>query len=202
MPDRLRYLIGGQIAASDINYEFNRSETAYFNIYDARNGNYGAINEASGYRPTANGQSGYAWSHWWGYTHSSGYPTLWLKQNEALSDMNVRLQHYNVYGAFLYDNWYFWCTPAGHTGAAGCGSDWLDWKAYAGITLRAFDSINILFNQFDGTYNPTLPYLKGVYSTARGWLYLWDYDAANIQRFTGNFQIYSNERIEVYATQR
>ena len=200
MPDTLRYLIGGQISANDINLEFNRSGTAAFDIYSARNGSYGAINEASGYRPTANGQSGYEWNDWWGYTHSSGYPTLYLKQNEALTDMNVRLQHYNVYGTLTYDNWYFWCTPTGHLGY--CGTDWLDWKAYAGVTLRAFDTINILFYQFNGTYNPTLPYLKGVYSTARGWLYLWDYDAANIERFTGNFQIYSSERIEVQAVQR
>jgi hypothetical protein len=189
----------GQVAASDINAEFGRG--GYWTIYDARNGSYGAINDASGYRPTANGQNGYSFSHWRGYRHNAGYPSLFLTQNEALTDMNVRLQHYNVYGAFLYDNWYFWCTPGGHFGGS-CDGSFLDWRAYSGISLRADDTINILFNQFDGTYNPTLPYLKGVYSNQRGWLYLWDYDAANIQRFTGNFVVNSSERLDVYAIQR
>ena len=188
----------GQVAASDINSEFGRGATSYFTINDARNGSYGAINDASGYRPTANAQNGYAFSHWRGYQHNSAYPTLYLEQNEAYTDMNTRLQHYNVYGGLTYDNWYFWCTPTGHLGY--CGTGFLDWKAYAGITLRANDTINILFYQFDGTYNPTTQYLKGVYSHRTGtWLYLWNYDAANIERFTGNFVVYSGERLDVYA---
>jgi hypothetical protein len=52
---------GGQIAASDINAEFGRG--GQMGMYEARNGYYGTINDASGPRPggpSRSTNSGYA----------------------------------------------------------------------------------------------------------------------------------------------
>ena len=86
----------GQVAASDINAEFGRG--GQMGIWEARNGYYGGINDASGYRPTANGQSGYAYSEWRGYFGGASRPYVYIFKYEANGSCSIRLYKYNVYG--------------------------------------------------------------------------------------------------------
>ncbi len=196
MPDRLRYLVGGQIAASDINYEFNRGETSYFDIWTARNGGYGGINDSSGRRPTANGQDGYAFSHWWGYTHSASRPYVYIFKYEAQASCSIRLYKYNPYGgADWSERWYFYNIGPWHD--ASNGGDGSNGPA---APARMDDRITFLWNHFGwGNYWKTT--YKAVYSPIRGNILYWGCDPAGYQRYGEVNPIWSGEPLYTYAVE-
>lgn len=151
----------GQIAASDINKEFGRAGASQFSMYDARNGNYGAINQASGKRPTANGQSGYGWHDWWSYNHGASYPTIYVYESEPTADTNMRFYAYNNYGTnYINEYWYYTNTYS------NLASD-------TGTTIRENDQIDVLWAWFGWGDYYTYTY-KRVYSYSRGYLYVGD----------------------------
>jgi hypothetical protein len=188
--------LSGQISLADIGFAVDRSWGSTVGIYEARNGIYAAINNNSSYRPTANGQSGYAFSHWYGYDKDAVRPRIFLRQSEAYNDTNSRLQLRDVYGNNYYDNWYFWCTPGGHDGS-GCDTSFLNWGAYTGQTIRSIDYFNVYFYKFDYTYNPYWPMWRSIVSDQRGTLADWNGDASLNSRFyESNFR--SGELIYCY----
>jgi hypothetical protein len=72
---------GGQIAASDINYELRGWYYYQMGMYEARNGYYGGINDCSGPRPggpSRSTNSGYAYSDWWGYQHNASCSPIYI----------------------------------------------------------------------------------------------------------------------------
>jgi hypothetical protein len=152
----------GQIAASQINTELGRSASAGISIYAARNGLYVAINEASGKRPTANGQSGYAWSHWYSYNHSAAYPIIYVYENEPTADTNMRFYANDNYGnRYLSDFWYFY-----NTSGTNVATD-------SGTTIRVNDEIGVSWIWF-GWGDPNTYTYKRVYSYSRGFLFIGD----------------------------
>ena len=188
MGDRLRYIVGGQIAASDINTEFNRG--GYFSIWDARNGYYGGINDASSYRPTANGQSGYAYSHWWGYTHSASRPYVYIYKYEANASCSIRLYKYNVYGgADWSEQWYFYNT-----------GPWTNASDVTGVPARMDDRLTILWNHFNWG-DPNRNTYKVAYSNVRGNVINFGCDRAGTQRYGEINPLWSGESIYVYAVE-
>jgi len=141
MPDRLRYIVGGQIAASDINEELNRG--GQMAIWEARNGYYGGINDASGYRPFANGQSGYEYNDWWGYTHSASRPYVYIFKYEAEVSVSIRLYKYNPYGGQEWgEQWYFYNT-----------GPWTNASDVTGVPVRMDDRVTFLWNHFGSVTN-------------------------------------------------
>lgn len=175
----------GTIRASQINTEFGRSSSASMSIYSARNGNYGAINQASGLRPTANGKSGYQWSHWYGYNHSASYPIIYVYENEPTADTNMRFHAYDNYGNnYLSDFWYFY-----NTSGTNLASD-------SGTTIRANDQINCTWIWF-GWGDPNTYTYKRVYSYSRGYLYIGD--GATSTQVDTTFYPQSGESIECQA---
>jgi hypothetical protein len=195
MPDRLRFLVGGQIAASDINFEFNRGETSYFDIWTARNGGYGGINDSSGYRPTANGQDGYAFSHWWGYTHSASRPYVYIFKQENNASCSIRLYKYNPYGAAEWsERWYFF--------TIGPWQDASQADGYNGAVtpVRMDDRLTFLWNHF-GWGNPWQPTYKAVYSPFRGNLLYWGCDPVIYQRYGEVNPIWGGEPLYVYSVE-
>ena len=97
---------GGQIAASQINAEFGRG--GQMGMFEARNGYYGAINDASGPRPggpSRNTNSGYAYSDWWGYQHNAQYSPIYLYIIENSADADVRVRRYWFNGDWVCKNW-------------------------------------------------------------------------------------------------
>jgi len=193
MPDRLRYIVGGTIAASDINTEFNRG--GYFTIWDARNGSYGGINDASSYRPTANGQSGYAFSHWWGYTHSASRPRVFIHKYEANASCSIRLYKYNVYGAAEWsERWYFYNTGpwTDASGAApGLGPAEL---------VRMDDRITFYWYTF-GWGNMSQRTFKAVYSNVRGYIIDYGCDPVSNARYAEVNPIWSGESLYCYSVE-
>ena len=190
MPDRLRYLVGGQIAASDINYEFNRGETSYFDMYTARNGGYGGINDASGYRPTANGQSGYEWNDWWGYTHSASRPYVYIFSNEGNADCNIRLYKWNPYGGQEWgEQWYFYNT-----------GPWTNASDVTGIPARMDDRLSVYWYSF-GWGNQWQPTFKAVYSNVRGYIIYYGCDPVIYARYNEVNPIWSGESLYCYQVE-
>jgi hypothetical protein len=182
----------GQVAASDINAEFGRG--GYFDLNTARNGGYGGINDASGYRPTANGQNGYAFSHWRGYFHGASRPYVYIFKYEANASCSIRLYKYNPYGGTDWsERWYFyntgpWTDAAGS--APGLGPvEGVRWE----------DTLTFLWNHF-GWGNPWQPTYKHVYSTARGNFLSWGCDPAIYQRY-GEAKAFSGEVFYVYSVE-
>lgn len=149
----------GEIRASVIGAEFGRAEGTIFSIYDARNGSYGAINNCSGKRPTANGQSGYEFSDWRGYDHNASCPTILTYMFENSSDVNIRYYAYDNYGVnYINEFWYY-----GNVKGANLASD-------TGTTIRQNDQIDVLWAWlgWGDYYQYTKKY---VYSASRGILY-------------------------------
>jgi len=152
----------GTITAAQINSEFGRGSTATMSIYDARNGSYGAINNASGKRPTANGQTGYAWSNWWGYDNGASFPTIYIYEEEAQADTNVRIYAWNNYGVnYISELWFF------YSGTYNLASE-------SGQTIRQNDQIQALWSWLNGWGSGSTYTYKRVYSTSRGYLYIGD----------------------------
>ena len=178
----------GQIAASNINNEFSRGSTTQFSMYDARNGNYGAINNASGFRPTANGQSGYAWSHWWGYNHTCLTPIVYTMLYEPYVGINVRYYVYDAYGNNIINEFWYYSNTSGYQSLA---SD-------TGVTIRTQNSVQILWNP-DGWGSGNI--YKQVYSFPDG-VYIYNlYEDAYIQRlftFTIN-PAYTAKNVRYYV---
>ena len=142
-----------------INTELNRGgEMA---IWQARNGYYGAINDSSGYRPFANGQSGYEYNDWWGYTHSASRPYVYIFKYEANASCSIRLYKWNPYGSAEWsERWYFYNTgPWTDASGAAPGVD-------PAAPARMDDRITFLWNHF-GWGNPWQPTYKAVYSPIR-----------------------------------
>lgn len=153
----------GQLATSAINSELGRSSTSQFSMYSARNGSYGAINDASGYRPTANGQSGYEWSDWRGYCHSCVYPIVYTDLYEPSVGINVRYYVYDPYGNnVISEFWYY-----SNTFGANLSSD-------TGVTLRSQYYFQVLWSPdywgsgsiYKQVFNTTDGYLLNVYEDA------------------------------------
>lgn len=149
----------GGLSSTVINSEFGRSSQAQMSIYAARNGSYGAINDASGRRPTANGQSGYAWSHWYGYQHNATYPTIYVNESEAYADVNIYVAIDNPYGgSVLGGYWYFF------GGVYNVATD-------RGITIRQGDAIYAQWSHLGGWGDPNTYTTKTVTSNQRGTIY-------------------------------
>ena len=194
MPDRLRYLVGGTIAASDINTEFNRG--GYFSIWDARNGNYGGINDASSYRPTANGQSGYEFNDWWGYTHSASRPYVYIFKYEAQASCSIRLYKWNVYGGTEWsERWYFYNIGPWHD-ASGGG----DGNNSPAAPARMDDRISFYWYTF-GWGNMSKTTYKAVYSNVRGNIIYYGCDAVSNARYAEVNPIWSGEYLYCYSVE-
>jgi hypothetical protein len=152
----------GTISASQINTEFGRSASSNMSINAARNGSYGAINNASGKRPTANGQTGYSWSNWYSYNHSASFPIIYVYLNEPTVDTNMRFFANDNYGnRYLSDFWYFFSTSG-----TNLASD-------SGTTIRENDEIGITWFWF-GAGDPNVYTYKRIYSYSRGFLFIGD----------------------------
>ena len=150
----------GQVAASDINSELGRPYYYTMGIYEARNGYYGGINDRSGYRPYANGQSGYAYSDWRGYNGSASRPYLYCFLQESAVDVNMRFYLYNVYGGnYLSEAWFF-----------GSVGPWVEVADNWGVTLRAGDTVNVYWHWFGWGYYYEYIYVA-IYSTYYGNIY-------------------------------
>jgi hypothetical protein len=152
----------GTISASQINTEFGRSASSNMSINAARNGSYGAINNASGKRPTANGQTGYSWSNWYSYNHSASFPIIYVYESEPTADTNMRFFANDNYGVnYLSDFWYFFSTSG-----TNVATD-------SGTTIRENDQIGVSWIWF-GWGDPNTYTYKRVYSYSRGYLFIGD----------------------------
>jgi len=149
----------GGLSSTNINAEFGRSTQLQMSIHAARNGAYGAINDASGKRPTGNGQSGYAWSHWRGYNHAATYPTLYVLESEAYADVNIQISIDNSYGVnILSGAWYFF------GGTFNVASD-------HGITIRGGNSIFAMWAHLGGWGDPNTYTTKIITTNQRGTIF-------------------------------
>jgi hypothetical protein len=187
--------IGGEISAGQINNEFGRGFGSYFDIWTARNGGYGGINDASGYRPTAAG-SGYAFSDWWGYFHSASRPYVYIFKYEGGGSCSIRLYKFNVYGgADWAERWYFYNIGPWHD--ASGGGDGNNGPA-AGV--RTNERITFLWNHF-GWGNPWQNTYKAVYSPFRGTFISWGCDPVVYQRYAEVSGVISGEAFYVYSVE-
>lgn len=151
--------IGGQIAASDINSEFGRPYYYQIGMYEARNGWYGGINDASSRRPYGDyvggkTNSGYAYSDWWGYCHGCSYVNVYQALYEGSADADTCVRRWNFQYEYIADAW-----------------AWYNQWSYA-HQARAGDQ---LYAYYDGNVSwgwGGVTSLHGVYSTYRGWLHL------------------------------
>ena len=175
----------GEVAASALSQEFNRG-IAEFNLNTARNGGYGGINNASGYRPTANGQSGYEYDDWRGYFHNASHPNVYVFVQESVVDTNIYVQRTSPYGGTEWAGWFF-----GNTGP------WTDTGSNFGSPIRVNDNIYLQWSWF-GWGDPNKGVFKYVDSNQRGVIASWGCDPAQIQRAT-SFNPFSGEQIYCYA---
>jgi hypothetical protein len=152
---------GGQIAASDINYELRGWYYYQMGMFEARNGYYGAINDASGPRPGGPGRntnSGYAYSDWWGYQHNASYSPIYLYIIENSADADVRVRRYWFNGDWVGE-WWAWAT------------DWGDSRGNGVYTYaRVGDQCNAWFDANVDWGNGWANCYKNVYSNYRGYL--------------------------------
>lgn len=176
----------GEVAASALSQEFNRGVTTW-DIWYARNGYYGGINDASGYRPTANGQSGYEYLHWRGYYHNASRPYVYAFLQESAVDVNLRFYKWNPYGGNeLSEAWFF-----GNTGP------WTDVGANWGVSMRVNDRVQVLWNWFGwGSYWKGV--YKAVYSNQRGTFIYYGCDPAGYQR-VNEFILQNGELVYCYG---
>lgn len=175
----------GGLSSTVINSEFGRSTQAQMSINAARNGSYGAINAASGKRPTANGQSGYAWSHWRGYNHGATYPTVYITEQENYADTNVYFYINDNYGNnILGGYWYFF------------GGTW-NVASDRGITIRENDGIYVQWAFLGGWGDGNTYTSKYVTTNQRGTIFSAGGPTSVTQEFT--FYPQSGEVINVYA---
>jgi hypothetical protein len=183
----------GQVAASDINAEFGRG--GYMTIWDARNGNYGGINDASGYRPTANGQSGYAFSDWRGYNHGASRPYVYIFKYEANASCSIRLYKWNVYGGNEWsERWYFYNTgPWTNASGPAPGLDPV-------VGVRTGDRLSFYWYHF-GWGNQNQPTYKHVYSIYRGAVLNWGCDPVINARYGEVSGVQSGEVFYVYSVE-
>lgn len=187
----------GQIAASDISSEFGRGVT-YFDIYTARNGGYGAINDASGYRPNAphDGRSGYGWHDWWGYHHGASRPYVYIFKYEAGGSCSIRLYKYNPYGiAEWAERWYFYNIGPWHD-ASGGG----DGYNGASTGVRTNDRLTFYWYSF-GWGNFYQYTFKAVYSTYRGYVLSWGCDPVGFERYGEVSGVQSGEVFYTYSVE-
>lgn len=153
----------GQIAASQINTELGRSSTAQMSIVSARNGSYATINDASGFRPTAGPNYGYAYSDWYGYCQGCVYPVIFTELYEPYVGINVRYYAYNAYGVEVINEFWYYSNTTG----ANLSND-------TGVTIRTNYSIQVLWNPdywgsgsiYKQVFNTTDGYLLNVYEDA------------------------------------
>jgi hypothetical protein len=150
--------IGGQIAASDINAEFGRG--GQMGMFEARNGYYGGINDASSRRPFgdyvgAKTNNGYAYSDWWGYQHNASYSNVYQSLYEGSADADTAVRRWNFQYDYISDAWAF-------------SNQW----SYA-HQARAGDQLYAYFDGNVGWGWGGVRSLHGVYSTYRGWLHLY-----------------------------
>jgi hypothetical protein len=184
----------GQVAASDINAEFGRG--GQIDINTARNGGYGGINDASGYRPTANGQSGYAFSDWRGYFHGASRPYVYIFKYEAGGSCSIRLYKYNVYGgADWAERWYYYNIGPWHD--ASGGGDGANGPA-AG--LRTGETVTFLWSHF-GWGNYYQYTYKAVYSPYRGNVIYFGCDPVGFQRYGEVYGVQSGEVFYTYSVE-
>lgn len=177
----------GEVAASAINAEFGRG--GQMAIWEARNGYYGGINDASGYRPTAQG-GGYAYSDWRGYYHGASRPYVYIFKYESQASCSIRLYKYNVYGgADWAEQWYFYNT-----------GPWTNASDVTGIGVRTGDRVTFLWNHFGwGNYWKTT--YKAAYSIYRGNVLYWGCDPAGYQRYGEIGGMQSGEVIYTYSVE-
>jgi hypothetical protein len=184
----------GSVAASDLSIEFNRGVT-YFDIYTARNGGYGAINDASGYRPTVSG-NGYAYGDWRGYFHNASRPYVYIFKYEAGGSCSIRLYKFNVYGgADWAERWYFYNIGPWHD--ASGGGDGYNGPA-AGV--RTGERLTFLWNHF-GWGNYYQYTYKAVYSIYRGNVLYWGCDPVGFERYGEVNGVQSGEVFYTYSVE-
>jgi hypothetical protein len=160
---------GGQIAASDINSEFGRPYYYQMGMYEARNGYYGTINDASGPRPggpSRSTNSGYAYSDWWGYQHNASCSPIYIYISDYSCDADARLQRYWFDGSWVGE-WWGWAPGWGDSRGNGVYT-----YARVGDQCYAWFDANV-----DWGYYWCSCY-KSVYSNYRGYLlYVYEYQA-------------------------
>jgi hypothetical protein len=156
----------GQISMYDINNEF-RYPYYQIGMYEARNGYYGGVRDASGRNPLISNRnggayySGYALSDWYGFDNGASYPYVYCYLQENGVDVNMRFYFYNAYGATnLSEAWFF-----GSTGP------WTDVGANWGAPMRAWDDCYVYWHWFGwGYYYESI--FVAIYSTWYGYIYI------------------------------
>ena len=96
----------GQISLADIGWHVGRGWGSTVGIYEARNSYYQGINDASGPRPFANGQSGYEFDDWYGYGNEYSYCYAYGYLRESSTDTDMRVRTWNYYGAYVTESWF------------------------------------------------------------------------------------------------
>jgi hypothetical protein len=174
---------GGQISMYDINNEF-RYPYYQVGIYEARNGYYGGVRDASGRNPNISNRNGgayyngYALSDWYGFDNGANYCNIYGYLRESWTDTDMRIRTWNAYGAYIQESW-FWSTN--------------NYDQYA-FSTRAWDQLDVYFDNYIswGSYWDYAE--KYVYSYIRGYVF-YVYEPVGYYEFYSMGYLYSGETV-------
>jgi hypothetical protein len=167
---------GGQISLADIGWHVGRGWGSTVGMYEARNSYYQGINDASGPRPFANGQSGYEFDDWYGYGNEYSYCYAYQYLRESSTDTDIRVRHWNYYGAYVQETWN-WSTN--------------NYDQYC-FSMRARDYLDVYFDEYISWGSYWNYAEKYVYSNQRGYLF-YRYEPVGYYAFMDRVQVGSGE---------
>jgi len=174
---------GGEISMRNINDEFGRGG-ASIGIFEARNGYYGGVRDASGRNPLVSNRggaayySGYALSDWYGFDNGAQYVNVYRYLRESSTDTDMRVRHWNAYGQYITETWN-WSTN--------------NYDEYA-FAMKAWDYLDVYFDEYIswGSYWDYAE--KYVYSNYRGYLF-YRYEPIGYYAFMDRVLVISGETI-------
>lgn len=178
---------GGQIAASDINYELRGWYYYEMSIWHARNGYYGGDRGCSSKYPGGPGRntnSGYAWSDWWGYNYNASCAPHYMYIIESSCDSDTRLRRW-WWNWDWVGEWWAWASSWGDSSGNGVYT-----YARVGDQMEAWFDANVDWGNY------WCQCYKLIYSNQRGWL-LWVYEYENSGR-ASYWNPQSGENITIY----
>ena len=168
--------LSGQISLADIGWHVGRGWGSTVGIYEARNGYYQGINDASGPRPYANGKSGYEFDDWYGYGNEYSYCYAYQYLRESSTDTDIRVRHWDYYGNYVTENWN-WSTN--------------NYDQYC-FQMRARDYLDVYFDEYISWGSYWNYAEKYVYSNQRGYLF-YRYEPVGYYAFMDRVQVGSGE---------
>jgi hypothetical protein len=175
--------LSGQIRSGDINAEFGRVFSSYMSMWDARNGRYGSINTQSARNPLngiSKANSGYAFSDWYGYSHSARSASIGLKQQERYVDADTRAWEFRYDGTALSQNWQWGTTSI---------RNWF----YVPIGNR----VDVYFDNSIGWGSSWTTADRRIYSNQRGYLLNVREPARTYRNYSGIY-VQSSEQITIF----